>query len=203
MRNPCWRSRSAVLCAFGLHQVLTREVSRRRLLLSLVDCLSGVSWPIAAISLPAVLAAKAAPHEFYLSLAGAVAVLFAATLLMLGYTCRKGELAARTGWLDRYVLLLTCEMAGNYIYPVYYLLTRSATNAANPYRGAPYIDFLKANRRLTNASLDETEFCIRTGQAVSRSPIFAAWMPCITASIPVYPDGSCARKYRRSRRGIS
>ena len=42
------------------------------------------------------------------------------------------------------VILLTCEMAGNYIYPVYYFMTRSASDDANPYRGAPYIDFLKA-----------------------------------------------------------
>jgi len=134
----------SVLCAFGLARVLAREVSRRRLLLSLSIAFLALAG-IAAISLPAVLAAKAAPHEFYLSLGGAVAVLFAATLLMLGsYMPERGPRS--TNWLaGSLLLLLTCELTGNYIFPVYYLLTRSATDDANPYRGAPYIGFLKSN----------------------------------------------------------
>ncbi|HLY20547.1 MAG TPA: YfhO family protein [Bryobacteraceae bacterium] len=47
-------------------------------------------------------------------------------------------------WPAALIILMTGEMAGNYIYPVYYVLTRSAGDEANPYRGAPYIDYLKS-----------------------------------------------------------
>ena len=54
-------------------------------------------------------------------------------------------LSKRRPWIGWLMLaLLTCELAGNYIYPVYYRMTRSASDAANPYRGAPYIGFLES-----------------------------------------------------------
>jgi hypothetical protein len=78
--------------------------------------------------------------EFYLSLAGAGAVLFLAALVLLG-----PSRPASKKWLPAaLVTLLALEMAGNYIYPVYYVLTSSAGDDANPYRGAPYIGYLKA-----------------------------------------------------------
>ena len=129
----------AVLCACGLHQILSEAVSRRRLIVSLV-IVFGVLAAALVFSLPAVLAAKAQPHEFYISLAGGGAVLFAAALFLLGPS-RHGS--AR--WMPyALVLLLAAEMAGNYIYPVYYGLTSSASDDVNPYRGAPYVDYLKA-----------------------------------------------------------
>jgi hypothetical protein len=129
----------AVLCACGMHQVFEGTVSRRRLALSLLIVFA-VLAAAPAFSLPAILAAKAPPHEFYVSLAGAGAVLFVATLVLLGPVR-----PASVTWLPAALLaLLTAEMAGNYIYPVYYLLTSSAGDDANPYRGAPYIDYLKA-----------------------------------------------------------
>jgi hypothetical protein len=71
--------------------------------------------------------------------------LLVATVLLLASGGLERD-ARKTGWLAAsLVALLACEMAGNYIYPVYYLLTRSATDAENPYRGAPYIDFLRSN----------------------------------------------------------
>jgi hypothetical protein len=134
----------AVLCAFGVSQVLAQQVGRRRLML----CLSAAFLTlvgIAAGTLPVVLATKAEPHEYYLSMAGAAALLFVAAVLLLGFFATEGD-AGKTPWLAVPILvLLACEMAGNYIYPVYYLMTRSATDDTNPYRGAPYIGFLKAN----------------------------------------------------------
>jgi hypothetical protein len=132
----------AVLCACGMHQILTGTASRRRLVVSLL-LVFGVLAAALAFSLPAVLAAKAQPHEFYLSLGGSVAVLFAAAVLLLG-----PARPATAKWLPAtLVMLLAAEMAGNYIYPVYYVLTRSTSVDANPYRGAPYIDYLKAGIR--------------------------------------------------------
>jgi len=134
----------SVLCACGVGQVLAQQVSRRRLVVSLSVVFLALAG-IAAVSLPAVLGAGAEPHEFYLSLAGAAAVLFLATLLLLGPYSPQRD-ARKTRWLAGSLLtLLTCELAANYIWPVYYLMTRSATDDTNPYRGAPYIGFLKSN----------------------------------------------------------
>jgi len=134
----------AVLCACGVGRVLAKQVSRRRLVASLSLVFLALAG-IAAVSLPAVLGAKAEPHEFYLSLGGAAAVLFVATVLLLGSDTQERD-ARKERWVAGSLLvLLTCELAGNYIYPVYYLTTRSATDATNPYRGAPYIGFLKSN----------------------------------------------------------
>jgi hypothetical protein len=127
----------AVLCAFGVHQVLTDTVSRRRLTISLL-IVFGVLAAALVVSLPAVLAVKAQPHEFYLSLAGAGAILFLAALILLG----PGPASRK--WLPAaLVTLLAAEMAGNYIYPVYYGLTSSAGDDANPYQGAPYLGYLE------------------------------------------------------------
>jgi hypothetical protein len=132
----------AALCAFGLSQVLTQQASRRRLVLSLLAALLMLAG-IGAISLTAVLGANAETHPFYLSLGGAAAVLFVAAVLLLGPETLDGRKAR---WLAGSLLaLLACELAGNYVYPVYYVATQSATDAANPYRGAPYIGFLKSN----------------------------------------------------------
>lgn len=129
----------AVLCAYGMHQILTGAVSRKRLVVSLA-IVFGVLAAALIFSLPAVLAAKAQPHEFYMSLAGGGAVLFAAALVLLG-----PDRPAAANWLPfALVMLLAGEMAGDYIYPVYYALTSSASDERNPYRGAPYIDYLKA-----------------------------------------------------------
>jgi hypothetical protein len=130
----------AILCAFGMHQFLTGTVSRRRLIISLLFVF-GLLAAALAFSLFPVLAANAPPHEFYMSIAGASAILFLAALVLLGPVR-----PASRKWLPAaLVTLLAAEMAGNYVYPVYYGLTSSASDDANPYRGAPYIDYLKTN----------------------------------------------------------
>lgn len=127
----------AALCAFGADQVLSGRASPRRLVTSLAIAFL-ILAAIVGFSRPDVLAAKARPHEYYLSLGGAIAILFAATLLLLGGIKSSGLRAAGL------LVLLAVQMAGNYIYPVYYFMTRSATDEASPYRGAPYIGFLKS-----------------------------------------------------------
>ena len=129
----------AVLCAYGMHQVLTDAVSQRRLIVSVLIVFVVLAAAL-VFSLPRILAVKAEPHEFYLSLAGAFAILFLATIVLLG-----PARPASARWLPAALIgLLAAEMAGNYIYPVYYVLTSPAGDDANPYRGAPYIDYLKA-----------------------------------------------------------
>ena len=124
----------AALCAFGVHQVLTRKIGRRYPTVAFL-----LLAVIIAVSLPAVLAANAQLKPYLLSLTGAAAVLLAATVLIL----RKNS---RPEWVAAGLLaLLACEMSGDYIYPVYYRMSHSATNAANPYRGAPFIEFLKTH----------------------------------------------------------
>jgi hypothetical protein len=129
----------AVLCACGMHQVLTDAVSRRRLVVS-ISIVFAVLAAALALSLFPVLAAKAAPHVFYMSLAGAGGVLFLAALMLLG-----PSRPASQKWLPAALLiLLAAEMAASYVDPVYYFLSSSAGNDTDPYRGAPYIDYLKA-----------------------------------------------------------
>ena len=129
----------AVLCAVGMQQVLTGAAERKRLILS-VGLVFVVLVSALALSLFPVLAAKATPHEYYMSLAGAAAALLVAAFLLTGPPA-TGSAKWRPAAL---VILLAAEMAGNYIYPVYYFLTKSASIESNPYRGAPYIDYLKA-----------------------------------------------------------
>ncbi len=129
----------AVLCAFGMHQVLSNTVSRRRLALSLLIVFALLAAAL-ALSLSAILAAKARPDIFYMSLAGAAAVLFLAAFALLG-----PPLPGAATWLPAALLtLLAAEMAGNYIVPLYNVWTRPAADDANPYLGGPYIDYLKA-----------------------------------------------------------
>jgi hypothetical protein len=127
------------LCALGMHRVLTGTVSRRRLVVSVL-IVFGVLAAALVFSLSPVLAAKAQPHEFYVSLVGAGAILFLAALILLG----PAQPASRIWLPAALVILLAAEMAGNYIYPVYYVLSGSANDDADPYRGAPYIAYLKA-----------------------------------------------------------
>lgn len=132
----------AVLCAIGMHQVLTDRVSRRWLVASVLIVFAVLVAALGLSLLPA-MAANAHLHEYYLGLAGAVAVVFLATLILLGPTR-----PASGTWMSVALLaLLTAEMCGNYIYPLYYVLTRSAAIDANPYQGAPYIAFLRARAR--------------------------------------------------------
>jgi hypothetical protein len=134
----------SALCAFGVAQVLAHQVTRRRLVASLgIAFLALVG--IAALSFRPVTATNAEPHAYYLSLAGAAAVLFIAAVLMLTPSPAARD-ARSPRWMAASLLaLLACELAGNYIFPVYYLMTRSATDDSNPYRGAPYIGFLQSN----------------------------------------------------------
>jgi len=130
----------AVLCAYGVHQVLTDTVSRRRLAVSVLIVFALLAAAL-AFSLSPVQAARAQPYEFYLRLAGAGAVLFLAALVLLGPSRPSSG-----AWLPAaLVILLTAEMACNYVYPVYYAMTSSASADANPYQGAPYIDDLKTS----------------------------------------------------------
>ena len=142
--EPLLAFAASVLCAFGMAQVLTQRAGRRRLVVS-VSIAFLVLAAALAFSLPAVLAARVRADKFYLSLAGAAGLLFLATLVLLGPS-RPGSQTAKHRWRLPAALLaiLVAETAGNYIFPVYYVLTRSASLDANPYRGAPYIDYLKS-----------------------------------------------------------
>ena len=134
----------SVLCAFGMAQVFTQSAPRRRLVACLVIAFLVLAAAL-AFSLPAVLTAKAQVHAYNLSLGGACALLSLVTLVLLGLGGSGPNARTTKWWLPGALLaLLVTEMAGNYIYPVYYRLARSATDDANPYRGAPYIDYLKS-----------------------------------------------------------
>jgi hypothetical protein len=127
----------AVLGAFGVEQVLSGMVNRRRMVTSILAMLA-LLMAAGTLSWPKVTTAKVPPNVYYLSLAGAGGILFLAAVLLLG----PAKPAARA-WMPAALLaLLTTDMAGQYIYPVYYVQTRSARDDSNPYRGAPYIDCL-------------------------------------------------------------
>ena len=131
----------AALSAFGVDQALARSVSRRRLGASLLLAFALLAAAL-AFSWRAIAAAKADDLLFYWSLGGATAILFLAALVLLGPSDRHAQ--APRWAATALIALLAAEMAGNYFYPVYYILSRSATDAANPYRGAPYLDYLRS-----------------------------------------------------------
>jgi hypothetical protein len=128
----------SVISAIGVSEALIRR-DRRHLVLS-VSLAFVVLAAILAFTLPAFRATKVVPNIYYLSLAAAAAVLFLAALVLLSPNLQ----ATRNGPAVAIVILLAAEMSGNYIVPVYYLLTSSASVDADPYRGAPYIDYLKS-----------------------------------------------------------
>lgn len=127
----------SALCAFGVHQVLTQQVTRRRLIVCLSLAFLALA-AIAALSIPPIRGSHTGPNQSYLTLAGPATLLFAASVLLL--TVRTPRRLA-----PPLLLLLFAELAGNYIYPVYYRMTSSATDEADPYRGAPYIGFLQSH----------------------------------------------------------
>jgi len=129
----------SVISAIGVSEALTHRDKRRHVVVPLILTFL-VLAAIPAFTLSAFWATKAGAHIYYLSLAAAGAVLFSAMLVLL-----SSDLRATLNWsAAAIVLLIAAEMSGNYIVPVYYLLTSSATVGANPYRGAPYIDYLRS-----------------------------------------------------------
>lgn len=129
----------AVMCAFGVEQVLSGRASRRRVAAAILAMLA-VLTAAAMLSWPVIVTAKVPPNVYYLSLAGAGGMLFLAAVLLLG----PAKPATRAWMPAALLIVLTADMAGQYVYPVYYVLTRSASDESDPYRGAPYIDYLKS-----------------------------------------------------------
>ena len=85
-------------------------------------------------------------HMFYVSLYEAVAVLLSLTTAMQFYlTCAR---RTRTRWCEavgRWAVIgvITLELTCNFIAPMFYHFTYMPPNRANPYKGAPYIQFLQ------------------------------------------------------------
>src|SRR5205085_11054224 len=79
---------------------------------------------------------------FYVSVACGVAAVLVITLLTrLG---RRASGARRALLLRAIVVLLSAELLVNFIVPSFYLLSSLPIAKADPYQGAPYIDFLRA-----------------------------------------------------------
>ena len=89
-------------------------------------------------------------YLFYLSIAVGVAMLLLLTAAMtycISYYGRERKVA----WegLGRWAVigLLTVELTCNFIAPIFYHFTYMPPNSANPYKGAPYIEFLQRQTR--------------------------------------------------------
>jgi hypothetical protein len=84
-------------------------------------------------------------HLFYLNIVCGLAGLLLMTVIMAcitGYDRLRNISVSRVGSCG-IIFLLTAELLGNFIVPMFYHFTFMAPDTANPYAGAPYVRFLQ------------------------------------------------------------
>jgi hypothetical protein len=144
----------SMLCAIALERVLKRQISLR--LMGIALALTSALVPVTIIFSQNLLSSEVVSGHVALAiplvaLGVPVCILFAlaACLIFAAAPSEYGERSSTNWRLAACMLvLLTAEICGSFLIPVYYSFDRIASQAANPYAGAPYIRFLQApNRR--------------------------------------------------------
>jgi small-conductance mechanosensitive channel len=140
----------SMLCAIALERVLKRQISLR--LMGIALALTSALVPVTIIFSRNLLSSEVVNGHVALAiplvaLGVPVCLLFGlATCLIFAASSErsKGEPA---GWrlAASMLVLLTAETCGSFLIPVYYSFDRIASQAANPYAGAPYIRFLQTS----------------------------------------------------------
>ncbi len=138
----------AMLAGIGLSLLIERRILPRILMLVGASLLA-LMLALAAAFIPALRGPDVRyPIFFYLSVAAGVLAVTGIVLLAWLATRSSGP---RRIWLMRsLVAALSLELLFNFLIPSFYLLSRLPPATANPYAGAPYVDFLKA-RNLDHA----------------------------------------------------
>ena len=124
----------AILIAVGLERLIQKQAPALALWIpwSVVCALLPLCWLVAP-RVTAVSESRPIPQM------GPAAFALAATLLVALALCL---------WRKEYALigvLVAAEFAGCYVIPAYDVFSRMPDRSANPYRGAPFVDFLKAH----------------------------------------------------------
>jgi hypothetical protein len=143
----------AMLGALGFAALVGRRVTKRQIVkVGLIT--AGVILLLAASYLPVV---RSTPMKtsvffsvpvktslfFYVSVACGVAAVLA--IVVLATFARRATEAVRPRLLRAVTVLLALELLINFIVPSFYLLSTLPLAKADPYKGAPYIDFIRAN----------------------------------------------------------
>jgi hypothetical protein len=138
----------SVLCGLGVELVLERQ-ARRSVVMGAVLAVAGLVVSIWVASSRLVAGVTANRIYYDRSLAGASAVLaLSGTIVCLWCCARPAKAATRKRWVaGAIVALLTVEMTGNYIWPVFYIFNQVPDTASDPYRGAAYINFLRGSNQ--------------------------------------------------------
>jgi hypothetical protein len=132
----------AMLGGIGVAELMKRRLSLRQVFgVALVTV--AVVLALAASYFPEVRApATRYPVFFYLSIACGIAL--AVTAAALCWIAQRRSDWLRSVALNAIVGLLAAELLCNFLMPSFYLLTTLPPNKADPYAGAPYIDFIRA-----------------------------------------------------------
>jgi Bacterial membrane protein YfhO len=140
----------AMLAGVGFAILAERRTATKPLIAATVATLGMLS--LAAVYLPAVRSViKESMYQsistkisifYYLSIGCGVALLLAVTALLL-FAQRASE-TVRSRLLGGVAAILCLELLFNFLVPSFYLFTTLAPRSADPYKGAPYIDFIRA-----------------------------------------------------------
>lgn len=141
----------AMLAGVGFATLVERRASARQLAAAVVITL-GVMVALSATFFPAVSALlKASVFQsmtvkvslfYYLSVACGIALLLAVGAMV--WFVQRTSVPMRPRLLRGIVVLLSLELVFNFIVPCFYLLTSLPPLKSDPYKGAPYIDFIRA-----------------------------------------------------------
>ncbi len=147
--EPILSISAAIVCAIGLEKLIRREASTYVLVTALT--LSFLLVPLAALA-RGNLARKGLLYHtsvaFPIIALGLPACLLCFLSIALLFSPREQAFDTGRKRIDSKLaawafLLITAEMAFNFIVPVYFRISRPPLRSRDPYVGAPYIDFLK------------------------------------------------------------
>ncbi|HOV80010.1 MAG TPA: YfhO family protein, partial [Bacillota bacterium] len=129
----------AVLSGFGFSALSAEELKRKYFLPSLAVT-ACVVFGLTAYWLPAIVQIKYMLFSFLNIASAALLLAFAAFVHLAG---RKGNPACRLPLI--FTAALSAELFSNFIIPSFYSLNKLPDQNADPYAGAPYIEFLQEN----------------------------------------------------------
>lgn len=131
----------AMLAGIGASLLIERRIGSKTLVVAAAAVLA-IMLALAGSYLRGVLQLPRLGFFYYLSVAAGVLCLLAAATLMVWHarsgTPRTAQLLAR-GLFS----LLCLELAINYVAPAYYMYGANPPASRDPYKGAPFVDFLK------------------------------------------------------------
>ena len=135
----------AVLCALGLEYVLRGEVSKGLCLklLVIVFCIIPLTVLISrAVIAKVILVLHIRPHFAMAAIGVPTFLLFLTCLAVLHYD--RGGTAPLRRLTSVLTVLMTIELLCNFIVPSYHWFEGLAYIEDNPYKGGPFVDFLKS-----------------------------------------------------------